>query len=260
VPHADLAGVRLWYRDSGGAGAGVVFLHAGFGHSEFFEAFQLPAFAAAGYRAIAYDRRGYGRSQSVSEEGDPVAAADDLHALVNHLKLGPFHLVATAAGGIVAVDYALTHVKQLRSLVIANSIMGVQDAEYLELGRRLRPPEFEQLPHSFRELGPEYRAANPQGVTHWIEIERRTRHDVRPTRGQAPRKRITFASLAGIDVPALLLTGDADLYSPPTAMRLCAAHLPNARFESLPAVGHSAFWEQPEAFNRLVLDFIASVA
>jgi len=257
--YADVAGARLWYRDSGGDGAPVVFLHAGFGHSEFFEAHQLPAFAAAGYRAIAYGRRGYGRSQVVSEEGDPGSAADDLHALATHLDLGRFHLVATAAGGIVAVDYALTYARQLRSLVIANSVVGVQDAEYLELGRRLRPPEFEKLPHSFRELGPEYRAANPQGVARWIDIERRTRPDG-PARAQTPRNRITFASLAGIDAPALLLTGDADLYSPPAAMKLSAAHLPNARFASLPAVGHSAFWEQPEAFNRLVLDFIASVA
>jgi pimeloyl-ACP methyl ester carboxylesterase len=39
-------------------------------------------------------------------------------------------------------------------------------------------------------------------------------------------------------------------------MRLLAAHLPNRRFVTLPEAGHAAFWEQPELWNRLVLNFL----
>jgi pimeloyl-ACP methyl ester carboxylesterase len=71
---------------------------------------------------------------------------------MDHLSIEQFHLVGTAAGGIVSFDYALSFPRRLRSLVIANSIGGVQDEDYLQLQRRLRPkPQFDALPSEVRE-------------------------------------------------------------------------------------------------------------
>jgi pimeloyl-ACP methyl ester carboxylesterase len=74
---------------------------------------------------------------------------------------------------------------------------------------------------------------------------------------QATKNRITFAALETIRTPTLLLTGDADLYTPPSVLRLFAERFPNCESLVIPECGHSAFWEQPETFNRAVLDFIA---
>jgi pimeloyl-ACP methyl ester carboxylesterase len=138
-------------------------------------------------------------------------------------------------------------------LVIANSIVGVQDEEYLEITRRLRPaPEFNAIPAEIRELGPSYRAANPAGTKRWKELAK-----VGHNTPQATRNRITYAALKTIQTPTLLLTGDADLYTPPPVLRLFAARFPNCQSVVIPECGHSAFWEQPEAFNRAVLDFIS---
>jgi pimeloyl-ACP methyl ester carboxylesterase len=200
---------------------------------------QVAAFTGAGYRFIAYDRRPEG------------VAVDDLEALAGHLALDRFHLVGTAAGGIVAVDYALSFPQRLRSLVIANSIVGVQDEEYVEITRRLRPaPEFSAIPAEIRELGPSYRATNAAGTKRWKELARHTTP-------QATKNRVTYAALATIKTPTLLLTGDADLYAPPPVLRLFAARFPNCESVVVPECGHSAFWEQPEAFNRAVLDFLS---
>lgn len=239
---AEIPGTGLRYEESGGEGSGegppVVFLHAGSGSSRMWE-HQIPDFTGAGYRFIAYDRRAEG------------AAADDLETLAGHLGLDRFHLVGTAAGGIVALDYALSFPQRLRSLVVANSILGVQDEEYLELTRRLRPsPQFNAIPAEIRELGPSYRAANPAGMQRWKEL---ARHSVL----QGTRNTITYAALGTIRTPTLLLTGDADLYVPPPVLRLFAARFPNCEPVVIPECGHSAFWEQPEAFNRVVLDFIS---
>jgi pimeloyl-ACP methyl ester carboxylesterase len=238
---AELPGARLRYEDSGGEGSGegppVVFLHAGSGNCRMWE-HQIPDFTAAGYRFIAYDRRGEGN------------AVDDLEALADHLGLDRFHLVGTAAGGIVAVDFALTFPQRLRSLVVANSIVGVQDEDYLEMTRRLRPvPEFNTLPAEIRELGPSYRAANAAGTQRWKELSQHSSP-------QAARNQITFAALETIQIPTLLLTGDADLYTPPSVLRLFAKRFPKCESVVIPECGHSAFWEQPEIFNRVVLDFI----
>jgi pimeloyl-ACP methyl ester carboxylesterase len=238
--NAELPGGSLRYQDSGGDGAPVVFLHAGSGSSRMWE-HQVAAFTGAGYRFIAYDRRPEG------------VAVDDLEALAGHLGLDRFHLVGTAAGGIVAVDYALSFPQRLRSLVIANSIVGVQDEEYVEITRRLRPaPEFNAIPAEIRELGPSYRAVNPAGAQRWKELAKHGH--LTP---QGTKNRITYAALERIETPTLLLTGDADLYVPPPVLRLFAARFPNRESVVIHECGHSAFWEQPEAFNRTVLDFIS---
>ena len=215
----------------------VVFLHASSGNSRMW-VHQEPFFTAAGYRFVAYDRKGKG------------AAADELELVAQQLKLQRFHLVGTAAGGIVATDYALSFPQRLLSLVIANSIVGVQDEEYVALMKRLRPsPQFDALPVEVRELGPSYRAANPEGEKRWKALA-----------GHLPtpktRSRITFAALETIATPTLLLTGDGDLYSPPAVMRMIASHVKRCSTLVVPECGHSAFWEQPEAFNRAVLDFV----
>ena len=54
----------------------------------------------------------------------------------------------------------------------------------------------------------------------------------------------------------LLITGDADLYPPPPALDLIAKRMPGAETLLIRAVGHSAYWEQPDVFNAAVLAFI----
>ena len=252
--YAALPGVRIWYRDTGGDGVPVVFVHAATGSSQVWEQ-QLPAFTAAGYRVVTYDRRGFGRSVIDPSGAQPGSGADDLLALIDRLEIGRFHLVGTAAGGGIALDFALSFPQRLRSLVLANAIGGVQDDDYLKLGQRIRPAQFDALPPDFRELGPSYRAANPDGTQRWLELEHTSRPQGTPP-AQTMRNRITFALLEEMKVPTLLLTGDADLYAPPAVLRLFAARIKNSESVVLPEVGHSAYWEQPEIFNRTVLEFI----
>ncbi len=254
MPYLTLPGVDLWYEDTGGPGTPVVLLHAASGACPCWEQ-QLPAFTAAGYRCIAYDRRTWGRSRRTDPAQQPGFVGDDLHALVEHLNLPPFHLVATAAGGIAALDYALSHPAQVRSLVAANTIGGVQDPEYLTVQQRLRPDAIQNLPVELRELGPSYRGTNPQGAARWLEIEQASRpHGAIPS--QPLRQPITYARLSTMRVPTLILSGAADLLSPPALMRMLAAHIPTSRFASLSDAGHAGFWERPAVWNGLVLEFI----
>ena len=255
MPYIDLPGVNLWYTDTGGAGTPVIFLHAASGTADCWVN-QEPAFNQAGYRCVAYDRRGWGRSQPAATGEQPGAVSDDLHGLAEHLGLDTFHLVATAAGGIGGLDYALLHRSRVRSLVVANSIGGVQDPDYLEVQHRLRPPEIQALPVELRELGPSYRATNPEGTQQWTAIERASRTEETHGPAQPPRETMTYARLETMQVPVLVLAGGADLLSPPALMRLLAAHIPGCKFDSVPEAGHAAFWEQPEVWNRLVLEFI----
>ena len=253
--YAELPGARIFYRDTGGNGTPVVFLHAATGSSRVWD-YQIPAFRMAGYRFIAFDRRGWGRTVSNAAEPQSSTAADDLLGLLDRLAIERIHLVGTAAGGSVALDFALSFPQRLRSLVIANAIGGVQDHDFLELGRRLRPPQFDALPPEFRELGPAYRAAQAEGAKRWMDLEKISRPAGPPAPAQQLRNRLTFSALEAIKAPTLLITGGADLYAPPPVLRLFAAHIQGSETFTVPEAGHSVYWEEPEVFNRAVLDFI----
>lgn len=252
---AELPGVRIWYKDTGGGRVPVVFMHSATGSSQNWE-HQIPAFTAAGYRVIAYDRRGWGRTVSDPPNAEPGTAADDLQALMDYLHIDRFHLVATAAGGSVSLDYAFSYQQRLRSLVLADAAGGgVQDAEYQAMARRIRIEHFDELPPDFRELGPSYRAANPEGTKRWLELEHMSRQNP-PAPAQAAKNKLTFALIETMKVPMLLLTGAADMSAPPSLVRLFAAKIKHSGPVIVPESGHSSYWEQPEIFNRMVLEFI----
>src|SRR6476659_2227405 len=122
---AALPDTNLGYWDTGGTGEPVVFLHPASG-SALIWGYQQPVFAKAGYRVIAYSRRGYYNSQPI-ERAHPGTGSQDLHQLADFLGLGKFHLVASAAGGSIASDYAFSHPDRLSSLTISSNQFGVTD-------------------------------------------------------------------------------------------------------------------------------------
>jgi pimeloyl-ACP methyl ester carboxylesterase len=248
----DVSGVRLWYWDTGGPGTPVVFLHAASGSGQSWP-YQQPVFAQAQYRVVGYSRRG----SLNSDPGTPTdngTASGDLHALIEHLGISKFHAVAVAAGGGVAFDYALSHPERLLSLTISSSLGGVTDSDYSTLIGGLRPMGFRDMPAEFRELGPSYRAANPEGLAIWAEhaaqVEASTSYP------QPNANEITWAKLEGLTVPTLLMTGDADLWMPPAVLRIFAKHLPDNETAVIAESGHAPHWERPDIFNPTVLAFL----
>jgi pimeloyl-ACP methyl ester carboxylesterase len=249
---ASLPGAKLWYWDTGGDGPAVILLHANTGSGAFW-AYQQPVLANAGYRVIGYSRRGCYRSEAGDSE-DPGVASDDLNDLVEYLGIKTFHAVGLALGGIIAMDYALSHGKTLLSLTLVATLLGVTDEDYVETGRRIRPPVFLDLPPEFRELGPSYRAGNPEGAAAWRVLEQQA------VSGKKIIQRfanvITWAKVETVAMPVLLMGGDADLYTPPSMLRLQANHIRHAEMVLIAEAGHAPNWEQPEAFNRTLLSFL----
>ena len=251
--YADLPGVKLWFTDTGGDGVPIVLLHANTGTSESWEA-QAAAFAGRGYRVIAFDRRGWGRSLADSATGlQPGSVAGDLDALADHLKLGKFHLVGVAGGGFVAIDYAAWRPERLRSLVVAASTGQFSEQEMRDITARIEIPELRKQGAVYREVGPSYRGANPDGAKRWIEIEERARQPGAPA--QPLRTPNTFAKLATFTLPVLVIAADADLLAPPALMRTWAAHLKSYEWATVPDSGHAISWEHPDVFNESVLAF-----
>jgi pimeloyl-ACP methyl ester carboxylesterase len=251
---ANVPGVRLWFTDSGGAGEPVVFLHANTGTSETW-APQVAALAGAGYRAVTFDRRGWGKSTANPSSGpQPGTVAEDLESLATFLRLEKFHLIGVAGGGFVALDYAAWRGDRLLSLVIGASTGAVADTPVQEAIKRIEIPGIRAQPAHYREVGPSYRATNPEGTARWIAIHDRAQQPGAPA--QPLRSPNTFAKLETLGVRTLVLAADADLLAPPALMWIWAQHVKGARWGVVADAGHAVAWERPEAFNALVLAFL----
>ena len=250
--YAELPGVKLWFTDSGGPGAPIVLLHANTGTSEVW-ADQVASFSQGGYRVIAFDRRGWGKSMADPATGpQPGSIAGDLDALADYLKLDRFHLVGVAGGGFAALDYAAWHPEKLRSLVIGASTGSIK--EIADFSARIEIPDIRKLPAVYREVGASYRGANPDGTKRWMEIDEHSRQKDAPS--QPLRTPNTFAKIETIPTPALIIAADADLLAPPALMRIWAAHVKNHEWANVPDSGHAIAWEYPEVFNAKVLEFV----
>lgn len=249
----DLPGVKLWVVDTGGSGEAILLLHPRTGFSAIWEN-QIAAFSAAGFRVIAPDKPGAGKS-SVAADAKAVPYAETIDALMTHLQLARFVLVGAAEGGYFAFDYAAWKPEKVRKLVLAASGLGVQvDEEGRNFRQNAAIPGFSKLPPEVRELSPTYRGLNPAGVRRWLEIE----HQATPENAARALLRTpnTVEKLAELKIPVLVMAGDVDLTTPSGAIRLWAKHLANREFKLITEAGHAVMWEQPEAFNAAVLDFV----
>ncbi len=221
MAYVEVEGARIWYQDRGGDGPLIVLLHAAAGHSECWEG-QVPAFTTAGLRVFTYDLRGFGKTEPEPGKETQGSIAGDLEAMMGKLGLPPFFLAATAYGGFGGLEFALDNPEKTRALVLSTSFGGISDPEFAaERARHVRP-DLRELPVVERELGATYRAANPEGTRRWLAMEQSSY--------KADGARQT-------------------LRQPTTLKRL-------GRFEVIKGAGHSAYWEQPEVWNGLVLSFI----
>jgi pimeloyl-ACP methyl ester carboxylesterase len=264
--YANVPGVHLWYLDQApqrngrdrhspdGHGEAVIFLHANTGTSESWLP-QLEAFSKAGYRAIAFDRRGWGKSMADPATGaQPGSVTEDLHALVTYLRLARFHLVGVAGGGFVAMDYASWHGERLFDLVIAASTGSIAEPAITDFSARIAIPGLNAMPVQYREVGASYRGANPEGLAAWVELEEHAQQAGAPS--QPLRTPNTFAKLQTITQRTLVIPGDADLIAPPGLMRVWAPYVRRAEWTLVPDAGHALNTEQPEIFNDSVLKFL----
>jgi pimeloyl-ACP methyl ester carboxylesterase len=255
-PHQEglaiLPKTRLWYQDSGGTGEAVVLLHAWTGSYASW-AYQQGPLAAAGYRVISYSMRGHYKSDPIDPKA-PGSATDDLRALLDYLKIERGHVVGTAGGALPALDFGLSNPARVSSLTLSSSIMGISDPDVLATGSRMFPMGVYGVSHAFSELGPSYRAGYPEGVAAWEALDKVAWQG--GTVRQPMDQPVTLARMAAIRVPVMLITGDADLMMPPARMREVARAVPGSELVFVAEAGHSLHWEQPEAFNKALIDFM----
>lgn len=254
---ADIGGATLEYWDTGANdgendGGQIVVLNHSAAQSGQCWPYQQPALVAAGYRVIGWSRRGVGGSSS----GDGGTGASDLRALLDHLGIDSCHLIGACEGAAIAVHFALENPARARSLLLSGSRLSVAEDDARAMDQRTWLPENHGASSHFYEVGPTYRGGNGEGLAAWKALNEAAHPGgiaaLQPMGGEP----LTWARLAQLTAPVLLLTGGTDHYSSAAHNRLFAQHLPNRELAVITEAGGAAYWEQPGAFNSVMLDFL----
>lgn len=127
--HADVNGTRLHYVTAGTTGPVILLVH---GFPESWWAFRkLMPLLSDGYRVVAVDLRGFGDSAVAGDDFSAAVAAEDLYHLIEHLRLGPVHLLAQDVSGQVAYRLAVAHPEAVQSLIAVETGLPGFGAEML---------------------------------------------------------------------------------------------------------------------------------
>jgi 3-oxoadipate enol-lactonase len=216
----------------------------------------------ARYRVLRYDTRGHGGSDAPEGPYSLDQLADDVHDLLQALKIGQTHFMGLSMGGMIAQAFALKHPGMLRSLILCDTMS--------------------QLPH---DAGPvwdeririaETRGMEPQvgpTIERWFTkpfrtspVADRVRAMIRatPPRGYVGCSRAIMGlnlteRLPGIRLATLIIVGEQDPGTPVPASQAIHEKIKGSKLVILKSAAHLSNIEQPEAFNEAVISFLSVV-
>ncbi|MGI9188194.1 MAG: alpha/beta fold hydrolase [Gaiellales bacterium] len=262
MPHAHVNGVDLHYLQHG-EGDDVLLL-CGLGDDLSAWDAQVGSFSEQ-HRVTVIDNRGVGRSSLPEGEFTVRDMAADAIALCDELDISRAHVMGFSMGGAIAQELALARPDLVRSLVIVGSwaysdqlfrnfiessiyFAGLADDEE----RFLRYFLGSTYSHAVWEDGRiDAFAAAFLEHPHPQELEAFQRT------ARAILDHDTRDRLGAITAPTLVIHGDEDIICPPRHSHQIASLIPGAQLIGVPNQAHQPFQEGPEAFNRIVLDFVA---
>ena len=256
-----MSGIEIAFTESG-KGRPVVLLH-GYPFDKSMWSEQIDAIAAAGFRAIAPDLRGLGETKSSSEVATMDEMARDVTALLDDLKIEDAVICGLSMGGYVAFEFMHLFPGRVRGLVLAGT-RAPADNEHEKAGREQQVQTMLRagmVPISIATL-PKLLA--PRTITEKPDVVKRvrtmiTRSDPKGAaaaqRGMAARRDYS-EDLPKIDVPALIIVGREDSIRPVADAEFMHRGIRDSRLEIIDDAAHMTNMEQPELFNRAVIDFV----
>ena len=270
MPFAAAAdGTRLHFTDWGEPGARPVLLVHGFGSSQTMWNNQVPDLVDAGLRCVTFDRRGHGRSDVPGRGYDLDTLAADIGVVARHLDLRDAVLVGHSLGGAEAVRYLAAHNDGRMSALV----LSAPSAPALRQGPGnpggIAPEAFRQARQALRDdAGAAIQASTTQdflGPGHTVSALLDSASRLQMADLPLQVLLATFdtnaavdlrADLAGIDVPALVIQGDADKNNPlELTGRRAAALMPRAKLVILAGAGHGLYRSEARRYTTEIISF-----
>ena len=235
-------GAAIYYATYG-KGDPVVLLHGGLGNSDHW-AFQVPVLAEK-MQVIAIDSRGQGRSTRTRAAVSYDVMANDVLAVMDHLKVDRASFVGWSDGGEIALKIAITHPERVAKLFVVGANYDINGSKprgarpaptFMTYAQKCRADyvRMSKTPRQFDDLVdwllPIWR--NPMGFTK--------------------------DQLRAIEAPTVIADGDHDEIIVLDQLEEMSKLIPHARLEVFKDTSHFALWQDPNAFTKAVLEFLVS--
>jgi len=246
-------GDDVYYETFGDLASPAVVLGHGAGgnHGIWFQ--QVPAFARDHF-VVTWDQRGFGGSTNGYGLANPRTATADLLAILDHLRVERVHVVGQSMGGWAAMGLAITEPTRVRSLLLADTLGGIPVEGWWK-ARDIAPREGL---FNHPALSNAFCLAHPERAHLYLQIGGLRRDPLAdPNQLLRTLGEVTYGDeqLAQLRIPTLFIVGSDDEIFPPAWIADAAARVPGARVAVIDDAGHSPYFEQPDAWNRLATSF-----
>jgi len=253
--HAPVNGIDMYYEVHGRRdGVPLVLLHGGGSTIEVTFSNVLPIFAGS-RRVIAVEEQGHGRTTDRDQPVTFETSADDVAALLRHLKVDKADLFGFSNGASIALQVAIRHPHLARKLVFASS-MTKRNGAQPQLWEFIKKADFSNMPQALKDA---FLRVNPDPQ------KLRTMHDKDAARMQS-FKDVPDDLVRSVRAPTLIVLGDQDIVKPEHAVELTRL-ISGARLLILPG-GHGDYLGEavmtqketryPELTARLIEEFLDS--
>ena len=269
MPTAIVNGVKLYYEVTG-EGFPLVLSHEFAGTCKSWE--PQVRFFSRRYQVITYNHRGFPPSAVPLEKAaySQEILVEDLHQFLRHLGIKQAFVGGCSMGGGVALNFGIAHPEMTRALIVVATGAGTTDREGFEakLGDLARQIETEGWPaiaerYAYEPNRVQLLRKDPKGGQEFI-TDLAAHSDtgaVLTIRGvilKRPSISKLEPELQKLNAPALIMIGDEDDMCLDPAL-IMKRHIPGSGLLILPQAGHAVNLEEPDIFNRAVLDFLTAV-
>jgi pimeloyl-ACP methyl ester carboxylesterase len=263
MPIVHLNGTDLYYRDAGDPTANaVVLLHAFPLNSGMWQR-QISALGAK-HRVVALDYRGLGQSKPSAEPSTLPRLAEDVRALLAHLRIERAAVAGLSMGGYLSFELYRQAPGLFRGLVLCDTKASADTEEAKAMREKFAQTALEKgLEWVADEMIPKLLRPDPDPA-----VAREVREIIRrgtpagvaaAQRGMAQRPDST-PTLAKIACATLVIVGDQDTLTPLKDSQAMAKAIPGARLVKVKGAGHLANLENVEAFDRALVEFVTGLA
>jgi 3-oxoadipate enol-lactonase len=254
--------ISLTYAEHGVGGAGPVILLHGFPLNRAMWDDVVPALADR-YHVVVPDLRGHGATEAPAGPYETVDHASDVVALLDRLGVERAAIVGLSMGGYVALQLMVRAPERIRAIVLADT-MGRADSEERRQARAAQADvirtdgldAFSQLIMP-RMFSPSVFSERPALVERFRQtiLSQRPEAVIAALEGIAMRPDM-LQSLATSKLQTLVLVGSEDAATTPDDSRELASVIQGSQFVVLEGAGHMSCWEDPEAFNAAIRQFL----
>jgi pimeloyl-ACP methyl ester carboxylesterase len=220
---------------------------------------------ATKFRVVTFDPRGIGKSSFDSKPLTMRLLADDTAALLHALGIEQAHILGVSFGGFVAQEFALAYPEATRTLSLCCTGFGGPNhvAPSMEtMTAVLSTDGFNTEARIRRNLlpafSPDFVRNHPDEVEELIKlrlanpiVEEAYRSQLKAGLGFNAEFRV-----GAIKAPTLVLSGEADAIVPVQNSRNLVERIPGAQLQLVEGGSHLFFIEQPDEFNRIVVEFL----